>query len=105
MAQEKYGLRLPEYPGASQCVKIPRAGAAAAQGADPAGIRASYTLAEDTGGLSEQDVLPDPIAQVRRGRAASITVGMIEERAASAGWAAQTLCTVIESSGQISLAA
>ena len=65
-AQEKYGLRLPEYPGTSQCVKIPSAGAAAAQGADPAGIRASYTLAEDTGGLSEQDVLPDPIAQVQQ---------------------------------------
>lgn len=67
MVQEKYGLRLPEYPGAAQCVKIPSAGAAAAPGADPAGIRLSYTLAEDTGGLSEQDVLPDPIEQVRNG--------------------------------------
>ncbi len=64
--QDKYKLRLPAYPGASQCVKIASA-AREAGGADPAGIRASYTLAEDSGGLREEDVLPDPIAQARRG--------------------------------------
>lgn len=60
--QEKYKLKLPAYPGASQCVKIASAGAQ--PGADPAGIRLSYTLSEESGGLREQDVLSDPIAQV-----------------------------------------
>lgn len=62
--QEKYKLKLPPYPGTSQCVKL--SGHSCSMGTasvDPASIRLNYSLAEQSGGLVESDVNPDPIKQ------------------------------------------
>lgn len=75
--QDKYHLRLPPYPGTSQCVRVgaPASGekqpvgaarsgnGAGGSGVDPASIRLNYSLAESSGGLMESDVDPDPFKQ------------------------------------------
>ena len=78
--QDKYHLRLPAYPGASQCVRLggpagseerpsdaaTSGNGAGGSGADPASIRLNYSLAESSGGLMEADVDPDPFKQFDR---------------------------------------
>ena len=59
--QEKYHLKLPQYPGTSQCVKI--SSRAAPGRSDPSQIRLNYDLAEKGGGLVEEQVDPDPMKQ------------------------------------------
>ena len=53
-------MKLPPYPGTSQCVKIGNAGSARS---DPSQIRLNYNLAEKDGGLLEEHVDPDPMKQ------------------------------------------
>jgi hypothetical protein len=53
-------MKLPPYPGTSQCVKIGSAGSARS---DPSQIRLNYNLAEKDGGLLEEHVDPDPMKQ------------------------------------------
>ena len=78
--QEKYHLQLPAYPGTSQCVKISSSSGgdgssgqrqhastkANGAGVDPAAIRLNYDLAEQNGGLREEDADADPFAQFKR---------------------------------------
>ena len=78
--QAKYHLRLPAYPGTSQCVRLgcpasgeeqPSDAATSGNGVgtsavDPAGIRLNYNLAENSGGLMESDVDADPFKQFDR---------------------------------------
>ena len=79
MSQEKYHLRLPPYPGTSQCVKISGSGSSGSgqqqrhagtngsgSGVDPSAIRLNYDLAEHSGGLREEDADADPFAQFKR---------------------------------------
>ncbi len=65
--QEKYHLKLPQYPGTSQCVKISSSPGSApgstAGSSDPSQIRLNYDLAEKGGGLLEEHVDPDPMKQ------------------------------------------
>ena len=66
--QEKYHLKLPQYPGTSQCVKISSSTQGSAPGSaagrsDPSQIRLNYDLAERGGGLLEEHVDPDPMKQ------------------------------------------
>ena len=48
-------MKLPAYPGTSQCVKI---GSASSARSDPSQIRLNYNLAEKDGGLLEEHVEP-----------------------------------------------
>ena len=54
-------MRLPEYPGSSQCVRLGSNGVGSS--ADPSAMRMNYGLAERTGGLLEQDIDSDPLKQ------------------------------------------
>ncbi len=63
LVQDKYHLKLPQYPGTSQCLKIGSNGSARA---DPAQIRLNYNLADKDGGLLEEHVDPDPMKQFGR---------------------------------------
>ena len=58
--QEKYHLKLPPYPGTSQCIRI---SSSAPGRSDPSQIRLNYDLAEEGGGLLEEHVDPDPMKQ------------------------------------------
>lgn len=60
MPQEKYHLKLPPYPGTSQCVKI--CGGSGGK-SDPSQLRLNYDLAEKGGGLLEEHVDADPMKQ------------------------------------------
>lgn len=68
LAQDKYDLHLPEYPGAAQCVRIGGAGTQQNGGqqngkpGDVAAMRISY----DRGGLTEDQADPDPYKQFDR---------------------------------------
>lgn len=65
--QEKYKLKLPPYPGTSQCVKLSGSQDGGTNGkVDPASIRLNYSLADVSGGLLESDVDADPIKQFDR---------------------------------------
>ena len=68
--QEKYKLKLPPYPGTSQCVRLSEGkadyGKTGDTKVDPAAIRLNYSLAETSGGLLEADVDADPIKQFDR---------------------------------------
>ena len=55
-------MKLPEYPGSSQCVRLGSNGAGS-RSVDPSAMRMNYGLAERTGGLLEQDVDSDPLKQ------------------------------------------
>lgn len=61
--QEKYHLKLPQYPGTSQCVKLSSTPGSAPGRSDPSQIRLNYDLAERGGGLLEEHVDPDPMKQ------------------------------------------
>ena len=54
-------MKLPEYPGISQCVRLGSNGVGSS--VDPSAMRMNYGLAERTGGLLEQDVDSDPLKQ------------------------------------------
>ena len=58
--QEKYHLKLPPYPGTSQCVKLGRGSGGKS---DPSQIRLNYDLADKGGGLLEEHVDADPMKQ------------------------------------------
>ena len=58
--QENFHLKLPPYPGTSQCVKI---GSSSGGKSDPSQIRLNYDLAEKGGGLLEEHVDADPMKQ------------------------------------------
>lgn len=65
--QEKYKLKLPPYPGTSQCIRLSGGKAESSETkVDPAAIRLNYSLAETSGGLLESDVDADPMKQFDR---------------------------------------
>ena len=62
LVQVKYKLKLPEYPGSSQCVVLGKSESKK----DPSSMRLNYDVAERQGGLLEEHVDKDPLKQFDR---------------------------------------